>query len=125
MKKLLLTSFLFAMVFQISGQEKNNYENQIQELDNREHVLGEFVLSGSPNIMFNYPFENIFAGGLKISLFVSEHISFDSDIIFGKNYFHFGPGIIGLPLWLAFFSPRGLSLGNEDEEQPLFLFYQV
>ena len=114
MKKLIFAVALLTVVYSLKGQDRIPYENQIQEKQNRDHVLGEFILSGSPNMMFNYPYGNNFAGGIKISVFVSKHFSFDSDLVIGKDYTHFGPGIFGLPLWLVFFSPGGLSFSSEE-----------
>ena len=33
-------------------------------------------------------------------IFVGKRISFDADLVAGKDYIHFCPGIIGLPLWI-------------------------
>lgn len=64
------------------------------------HAFGDFSLSGSADILFNTPNGVQLAGGIKISTFVSKRISFDSDLVAGSDYFHMGPGIIGIPIWL-------------------------
>jgi hypothetical protein len=85
-----------------------------------EHAFGDFSISGSPNILTNTPNDVQFAGGLKISAFVCKRISFDTDLVIGRDYFHAGPGIIGIPLWL-------LVLGNGIEAESIgeFLLYGV
>jgi hypothetical protein len=50
-----------------------------------------------------------FAGGIKYQLFLSKRFSIDADIVFSKDYYHLGPGIIGLPIGL-------LALNSRNEE---------
>lgn len=95
-----------------------------QKINYFAHVAGDFSISASPNILFNTPNGAQFAGGLKLRMFLGQRISFDTDILFGRDYFHAGPGIIGLPLWLLFFRPQGL---NTSDDTPFseYLFYFV
>jgi len=86
------------------------------------HVAGDFSIAGSPNILFNTPNGVQFAGGLKLRMFLGKRISFDTDIVFGRDYFHAGPGIIGLPLWILFFRPQGLN-ASDNTTFSEFLFY--
>lgn len=51
-------------------------------------------------------------------MFVGERFSFDTDLVVGKDYFHFGPGIFGLPL-LIFGAQPGFST---DEQGSFGLF---
>jgi hypothetical protein len=64
--------------------------------------------------MNNNPYMSGFAGGLKMRIFLTEKLSFDSDLVIGKNYFHIGPGILGVPLILLSYdssAPAGGLLG--------------
>jgi hypothetical protein len=75
------------------------------------HSLGDFSFAGSPNILINTPNGIQFAGGLKIRMFLGKRFSFDSDLMFGRDYIHGGPGIIGIPIWMF-----AMGSGNEDVE---------
>ena len=61
------------------------------------------VFSISPNILCNTPNVVQLAGGLKFQMFLSKRISLDADLVFGRDYIHTGPGMIGLPLALIAF----------------------
>lgn len=87
------------------------------------HGFGDFSISGSPNILINTPNVIQFAGGLKIRLFMSKHFSFDSDLVFGRDYVHGGPGLIGLPLWYVVLST--LDTDQEIESLSNLLFFLV
>jgi hypothetical protein len=54
-------------------------------------------------------------------LFVGKRFSLDSDLIIGRNYSRFGPGIIGLPLWY-FGTNLGFDSDHEDNSISNFLF---
>jgi hypothetical protein len=55
------------------------------------------------------------AGGAKIQLFLNDRFSLDADLVFGRDYVHLSPGLIGLPLLLlAKGSNEGLSFGGDD-----------
>lgn len=86
------------------------------------HSPGDVSIAGSPNILFGTPNGTQFVGGIKLRMFLSKRISFDTDIVFGRDYIHAGPGIIGLPVWLLFSRPQGL---NSDNDEPFsdLLFY--
>jgi hypothetical protein len=75
------------------------------------HSLGDLSFAVSPNILFNTPNGIQLAGGLKIRIFMGKRFSFDSDLMFGRDYIHAGPGIIGIPVWILF-----LGSGSDDEE---------
>jgi hypothetical protein len=79
------------------------------------HGFGDFSISASPQILFNTPNALQFAGGLKLRLFMGKRISFDSDVVFGRDYIHGGPGLIGIPVWLLVLGGGGTG----DEERPI------
>jgi hypothetical protein len=64
------------------------------------HNSGQSILSFSPTVLLNTPNGLQLAGGIKYQLFVGKRLSMDADIVFSKDYFHFGPGLLGLPLLL-------------------------
>jgi hypothetical protein len=78
------------------------------------HSKGQSMLMASPTVLINTPNGVQFAGGIKYQLFLGNRVSLDADFVFGKDYFHLGPGLIGLPIGL-------LALEAEDEWW-LFLF---
>jgi hypothetical protein len=67
-----------------------------------KHFYGERSISISPNILINTPNGVQFAGGLKTRYFLSKRFSLDADIVVGRNYMHFGPGIIVIPFLLVY-----------------------
>jgi hypothetical protein len=91
----------------------------INAQDNKiiNHSLGQSILSFSPTILLNTPNGVQLAGGIKFQLFFGKRLSIDADLVIGKDYFHLGPGIIGVPIGLW-----GLSLDNEDAPIRDFLF---
>jgi hypothetical protein len=91
----------------------------INAQDNKiiNHSLGQSILSFSPTILLNTPNGVQLAGGIKFQLFLGKRLSIDADLVIGKDYFHLGPGIIGVPIGLW-----GLSLDNEDAPIRDFLF---
>jgi len=80
------------------------------------HFKRDFSISASPDILFNSPNGNIFAGGLKIRLFVGERFSFDSDILIGRQFVQIAPGVIGIPAILLGYQ---FGFGEEEENQTL------
>ena len=88
-----------------------------QDYKTINHSLGQSILSISPSFLLNTPNGVQLAGGIKFQLFLGKRLSIDADLVFSKDYFHLGPGIIGVPIGLW-----GLSF--DDEEAPLqsFLF---
>jgi hypothetical protein len=51
------------------------------------------------------------AGGIKIQAFISKRFSLDADLVFGRDYIHGGPGLIGIPLGIMAF---GAGLNSES-----------
>lgn len=62
------------------------------------HSRGQSMLTASPTVLINTPNGVQFAGGIKYQVFLGNRISLDADFVFGKDYFHLGPGLIGLPI---------------------------
>jgi hypothetical protein len=77
------------------------------------HSKGESMLMASPTVLINTPNGVQFAGGLKYQVFLGNRVSLDADFVFGKDYFHLGPGLIGLPI--------GLLITEDDTEWWSFL----
>jgi hypothetical protein len=109
MKKYILIIPLFLSFFCLktySQVENYNPDNNIIL-----HRAGEVILSGSPNILLRTPNGIQIAGGIKLQLFLSKRLSLDADMVLGRDYFHAGPGLIGLPLCLIV--SGGLSRNQE------------
>jgi len=117
MKNLLITAALFLYSLNIFGQLQN--ETEPQPFNSALHSLGDVSISLSGNRLMNDPFGSQFAGGVKIRMFLGKRVSFDSDLAVGKDYLHFGPGIIGSPLWILR-SELGF-LSGDDDSFALFL----
>ena len=102
MKKYLLIVllFLFCSWFKIYSQ----FEYYKHDSTRYQHRSGDFMLLGSPNVLINTPNGTQLAGGFKIQIFLSKRISLDADIVFSRDYFHLGPGLIGIPLGIVFLS---------------------
>jgi hypothetical protein len=79
------------------------------------HSKGQSMLFLSPTVLINTPNGVQFAGGIKYQLFLGNRVSLDADFVFGKDYFHLGTGLIGLPIGL-------LAIEAEDDEWWFFLF---
>jgi len=105
MKKLTLICWIFLFALSLSAQP--------QKSNRRSHSLGDVSISASPNVLFGSADKTIIAGGLKIKMFVGERFSFDSDLVLGSEYAHFGPGILGLPLWCIGIS-SGFNFNSEN-----------
>jgi len=118
MKHLLIIFFIIFLSLGLSAQ--TFIESETPNTNFMVHSKKDIRLSLSGNMLFNNPYESVFAGGVKMKMFVGKRISFDSDLLFGKNYVHFGPGIIGLPLWI-FSNEIGFSSEKEGSFE-LFLF---
>jgi len=114
-----LISIVILTAFSVFGQSLS----EPQPLNYAAHSKGDVSISLSGNRLMNDPFGSQFAGGVKIRMFLGKRVSFDSDLAVGKDYVHFGPGLIGLPLWIL-----GTELGfssDEDGSFGLFVFKLV
>jgi hypothetical protein len=118
MKNLLITTALFLYSLNLFGRLQN--ETEPQTSNSVFHSSGDASISLSGNMMMNDPFGPQFAGGVKIRIFLGKRVSVDYDLAEDKDYLHFGPGIIGLPLWILE-AESGFS-GHDDDSFILFLF---
>jgi len=119
MKTIFLISIVILTAFSVFGQSLP----EPPPLNYTIHSPGDVSISLSGNRLMNDPFGSQFAGGVKIRMFLGKRVSFDSDLAVGKDYVHFGPGLIGLPLWIL-----GTELGfssDEDGSFGLFVFKLV
>jgi hypothetical protein len=96
---------LFILLFPSVLQSQIKIEVKNPDLSRTVHVRGDASVSVSPNVLFNTPNGTQFAGGLKLRMFLGKKFSFDSDLVLGKDYAHFGIGLIGLPAWFFFSRP--------------------
>jgi len=118
MKRILFSIPVLLFSLTLFAQEQNTTDSL--PLSYNIHSRGDAGISLSGNMIMNDPFGSQFAGGVKIRMFLGKRVSFDSDLAVGKDYVHFGPGIIGLPLWIL-----GAELGfssDDDDSFALFLF---
>lgn len=119
MKKISLLLGIIFLPLIINGQE--HFAASGESRDYRHHYQ-DVTLSLSPDLLFNTPNGTQFTGGLRMRFFAGRYVSFDADIVFGRDYFHAGPGLIGVPVWMLISRPQGISY--DDSEHPLsdFLF---
>ena len=80
-----------------------------------EYAFGDFSLSVSPNLLCNTPNGVQLAGGFKTNTYVCRWLSFEADLVAGRDYFHFGPGIAGLPLFMLLISGGGFEFDSFGE----------
>jgi hypothetical protein len=111
MKKSLMTLVMFLYSFSLFCQTNN--EEQPQPSGYSTHSKGDVSISLSGNRLMNDPYESLYAGGFKMRMFVSNRLSFDADLVIGKDYFHLGPGLIGLPLWIL---GNGLGISSDEDQ---------
>lgn len=96
------------------GQSQNVFESQSPSYNS--HHSGDVSISLiTPNTFLDSHDGSYLGGGLKLRIFVSNRFSFDSDLILGRGFTRFGPGIIGLPLWYIGLN-SGFNFYIEDKE---------
>lgn len=111
----LFLSFLL-VVLSANAQDSLNRSNNISSMN----AKGDMILSLSPSVLVNTPLETQFASGFYFQLFLSPHFSVDADLMFGRDYAHFGPGTIVIPIWLLILATNDAPgfdpffLGNGD-----------
>ena len=122
MKKL----FAILIFLSISLSGYSQYEYYKPDSTQTRHRAGDFSIAASPNMLLKTPNGSQFAGGVKMQLFLGKRFSVDGDIVFGKDYAHFGPGLIGLPILLlaghSLLGDEGISFGDGGESLSNFLF---
>jgi hypothetical protein len=108
MKRILHVALLILFSIGAYGQKSNS---TIKTRDSKDyHLPGDFTLSAAPNVLFDTPNGTQFAGGFKMRVFAGKRLSFETDVVFSKDYCHFGLGLIGIPLTLL-----SLSAMNNDD----------
>jgi len=100
---------LVAFILLCSACSYSQFEYYKPDTTRTKHRKGERGISLSPNVLTNTHGSVQFAGGLKTRYFISNRFSLDADLMVGRDYVHFGPGLIALPILL--FQPGAL---NED-----------
>jgi hypothetical protein len=88
-----LIFFLFSLT--VLSQSQNEFNRKLSGLP--VHSRGDMSFSGSASMQF--------AGGVKMRIFLGKRISFDTDLVFGRDYFHAGYGVFGVPLWMLLLAP--------------------
>jgi hypothetical protein len=109
MNKLFFTLSIFLISEILLAQQQE--EHVVLNPGHTVHFKKDVSISASPGLLFNTPNGDLFAGGLKIRAFVGNRFSFDSDIMFGRDFMQLCPGIIGIPAILL-----GYQLGFGFEE---------
>jgi hypothetical protein len=120
MKK--LYPFLMLVILSSQFTAYSQFEYYVPKTYLNKHNSLDCILSASPDILFNTPNGTQFAGGLKFECFLSKRFSVDVDLVFSHDYFHSGPGLIGIPVFLLTFNSEG-SAGSSDQSFSDFLFY--
>ncbi len=112
MKTLFLTFLTYllsqAMIAQPMG-DKNSWT-----LNNEGHIFRDYSVSLSPNILYHSYNKTQMAAGLKGRIFLTKRISIEADFIFGNDYIHYGPGIIGLPILAGLLFTRDWDEYDDD-----------
>jgi hypothetical protein len=78
------------------------------------HVYRDFGIAAAPVFRYDTPSGPSLAGSLKMRLFLGKRFSFDSEIVFGKDYLTFGPGLFGIPCWLLLFPSLDEDISLEE-----------
>jgi hypothetical protein len=113
MNRFLLIFSLILISPVVFPQEKDPVVHEIYYIP--EYAFGDFSISASPTILCNTPNGLQLAGGLKMNAYVCRWLSFDADFVAGRDYFHFGPGIAGIPLFMLLTSGGGLEFNSFGE----------
>jgi hypothetical protein len=118
MKPLLLSIAVLLSSSALWGQEQNAPNSP--PLSHPLHSPGDASISLSGNVVSNTPLGSQLAGGFKMRMFVGNRVSLDADLLIRRGYFHFGPGLLGLPLLLL--EPEIGFSSDEEGSFRLFLF---
>lgn len=112
MKSLILTVILLFGTGILLAQDQPGFD--FEKPEGPGHKLGDVLLAVSGNhITANSPYESAFGGGIQLKVYAGKRFSFDTDLVFGTDYVHLGPGIFGLPLWIL---GSEVLEGDEDED---------
>jgi hypothetical protein len=118
LKKSFLTFilFLFSALLYAQNLEDPDPENNDQIVHNKRDAS----ISLSPNLVFDTPNGRTFAGGIKLKTYLGKRFSFDSDLLFGRDFTQFGPGILGVTALILGFD-WSFGTGDEDNSFAEFL----
>src|SRR5664280_1081879 len=110
-------SILFLALLMAGSISFSQTENEInyQRFSLPNHAFGDICISVAPSLLYNTPNVLQLAGGFKLRMFLGKRVSFDTDMVFGRDYIHAGPGIIGIPAWILVV----YSFGNESDDSPI------
>jgi len=107
-KKIRILLLAFCLPVLLYGQTGFDSGTQLERA--MMHQKRDFtVFLSAGHLGVNEPYNSTYAGGLKIRMFLGEHVSFDSGFLFGKDHGQFGIGTLGIPIWLL-----GFSFSSED-----------
>lgn len=120
MKRFLISLFVFLFSVVLFGQLKIEHTDQIYN-NQTVHSSGNASVFISPNILFNTQNGTQFAGGLKLRMYIGKRFSFDSDLVLGYDYAHFGVGLIGLPIWYLFFRDKLIASEHQTISEVLVI----
>jgi hypothetical protein len=119
MKKRFLFFIIIIQFYSITSYSQFEYYRPDTTV--MKHHKGERSFSVSPNVLIHTPNGIQIAGGFKTRYFVSNRISMDADLVLGRKYLHFGPGIIAVPFLL--FQPNAINSGYEFESFGELFFF--
>lgn len=85
-----------AVISQDLMLQPTNRVDSMMIMDTIIHRTGDKSLSLTTAV-FNHSFP--FGAGIRYRAFLGSKFSLDTDIMISNGYYHFGPGVIGLPLW--------------------------
>jgi hypothetical protein len=101
MKQYLLTFAMILLTVLLSGQD--TIITDTLPTGKTFHVYKDAAIAFAPTFRYATPEGSSVAGSLKMRMFLGKRFSFDSEIVIGKEYLTFGPGLIGIPCWLLLF----------------------
>ncbi len=123
MKKILLFIILHIFCLNIHSQEAVT-DGPFIPVDN--HIGGEVIFELSPNLVIPAEGQDAIAGGMNLQIFVFRKVSLNGNLVIGKDYLHFGPGIIAMPVRLLSGWMRGdfisVSISRDDDAFRLWVF---
>jgi len=110
MKQFLLTLALILISGSLYSQDSTVVDTM--PIGKTFHVYKDASIALAPAVRWDAPVGTSFAGSIKMRMFLGRRWSFDSELVFGKNYMTFGPGLIGIPLWLIGFPDSGYNFND-------------
>jgi hypothetical protein len=117
---LIFSLFLFPIVLYSQTQEEPELGNSGQIV----HDKKDASISLSPNLVFDTPNGRTFAGGFKLKTYLGKRFSFDSDLLFGRDFMQFSPGFLGVLCLLSGFD-WSFGPGEDDNTFAEFLMMGI